>query len=132
MPGAVILAGFGEGLIAMPDEGVFDTVSAPSTANAILTIKSDGTWTGTGTAGGQWLNGGTNGAAYDVRATDLGSWTGGGAGFGTWLQLSSNRAWNLGQTGIGTNTGSILLEFRPTGGGATLDTATIIFTADVS
>lgn len=132
MPAAVIMAGFGSALVAMPDLSVTDEQTHPTTANAILTIKSDGTYTASNNPAGQWLAGSTNGSAFDVRATNTGGGSHGGSGFGTWLQINTDRIWNLPRNTPGNNSGIITLEFRPTGGGGTVDTATISYSATVN
>lgn len=131
MPGAAIMMGIGAPQVAQPDVTVLVQNTQPSTSNAIFTMKSDGTWTTSDAQSGQWLVGSSNGGAYDVRATVTSGSTPGGAGVGTWLQLSSDRLWNIGQVTTGTNTGTLLIEIRPTGGGSNLDTASISLTATV-
>lgn len=133
MPGASLMMGMGGGtLVAMPNLNVTDSQSAPSTANAFLSLNSNGSYSAAGVGTGSWLIASTNGAAYDVRATLNSGTSPAGSAVGSWLAMSSNRGWSLGQIGLGSDSGELLLEFRPTGGGPNLDTATISFSAEVS
>ena len=133
MPAAVLLMGMGRGGgVSLPDLAVIDSQIDPDTANAILTLNSDGSYTAAGVGSGTWLSGGlTNGSAYDVRATlNSGALTSGTTG--SWLQMSSNRVWRVGQIGVGSGSANVTFEFRLTGGGSNLDTATVTFSAEVT
>lgn len=129
MPAGVILAGFGSGGAGISDRMVSDTDIDPGTANAIYQLRSDGAiYVNGADSGARWLAG-TGGSSYEVMATLL---TGsvGGSGFGSYLNLGTNRGWSLGQVGVGSASGSIFLELRPTSG-AVIDTATISFSVEV-
>lgn len=108
----------------------------PDTARASFTLGSDGRVTTEGSAGPSsassyaWLDSG-NGALYDVRATLSSGTTPTGSAVGSWLQLSTSRSWVQTRTSTGERMCDLLIEIRPTGGGATVASATISLSAEV-
>lgn len=77
---------------------------------------------------GEWAPG-VAGAAYDARATlSSGTLLGSSSATGVWLNLGTTRLWTHEHVGPGSSSAVLLIEIRPAGGGATLDSATITLT----
>ncbi len=69
---------------------------------------------------GQWLGGGSA-SDYECRWTTLTGTLITGSATGVWLNCGTTRSWTNSQSGSASGT----LAFRPAGGGAVLDSATI-------
>ena len=81
---------------------------------------------------GEWLLHGVN-SAYEVRATlNSGTLEGSSSATGSWLACSTTRRWTIEQIGNGAELAELLIEFRPAGGGATIDSATIDLAVNVT
>lgn len=115
------------GTVKLLSDSVTSIMSHPSSATATYTVDNGGGVDGGDGGFYKWLGGGTP-ANYEINAT-LNSGTVTGT-FGSWLNLGTSRSWSLTESIIGTKTGSITVQIRPTGG-AVLATATISFHAEV-
>ena len=78
-----------------------------------------------------WNIGGSA-ASYEIRATYVSGTLPAGSATGTWHAGNSSPGWHLQQSTNGSTTGSILVEIRPAGGGATLASATFTLSVDRS
>lgn len=124
--------------VSIADHTVFDLVFEPANASATYELLNTGVARKTEGAvttnfPGEWLLAGTA-ANYEARATVLsGSFTSGT--FGSYLNLGTTRTWGnaiaLGPGGTGDAVGTMLVEIRPAGGGAVLDSATILINATI-
>lgn len=102
---------------------------APNTSSSItLTVKTDGTWTVTGTtlgliASGSWIT--PNGLAtgdYHIRMeANTGSFDSGTTGSD--LALTSNRSWTLTQSGMGDKSVTFTISLKNASGGTVLASA---------
>lgn len=113
-----------------------DLTFDPGTAGVTLAINSNGTLTATGTNAGtldsyNWITPTTGSTSYYVRATLIGGSFSSGT-TGTWLALTSNRTWNVTQSGAGTQTANATFEIASDAAGTNVvASANIILTADV-
>jgi hypothetical protein len=104
-------------------------------AISIYLIKNDGD-VATHPAGGEhtWKDPGADAADYDVRFTVNSGSLSGGTG-GAWLNLADTRSITVSQYPPGTPgtvSANVTVEVRPAGGGATIDSATIVLNATLT
>lgn len=108
----------------------------PDDATIVVNINPDGQVKASQNLGPSinqwaWLLSGSA-ADWDIRATLLsGALTSGVTG--TWLNGGSGGSWTVQRTSniVGVNSASLLIEVRPAGGGATVDSGTFDLTATV-
>lgn len=120
-------------VVSISDTTVSRVTTTPASATASYALESDGDILGTLSADiGDWITPtSAAGGNYECRTTVLsGTLTSGTTG--AWMALSTTRTWTLTQSGIGTNTASVLIEIRRTSDSVVLDSATITFNAEVS
>ena len=111
-----------------------DFATDPANAIATLAVLTTGVITETGSANGEWTpdaKDSSNGADYDVRLSVISGFTPTGDVTGSWLPLTSNRSWTIAQASLGQRESTCSIEIRPTGGGSTIDSAGVNFTATV-
>lgn len=108
--------------VAMPDTYNYGQAQVGS-AEASISINSDGSWSNSALDGGPWL---TAGVAADVEvyaangSTSNATWIG---TFNTWVSLANGGTWILSRNIQGTSYGSITFTFRNKNTLAQLDTA---------
>jgi hypothetical protein len=103
-------------------------------AGANVTLENDGDMllTTSDVIADRWLIGGSNGSLYEARATLVsGTLSPGADATGSWLALSSNRAWYVSRSSIGTKTAVIDIAIGLTGTSTALDTARFTLTATI-
>lgn len=111
--------------------------NAPFSSTSRIILAIDGSFTGEKVAGindeYDWLTAG-NAADFDARMTMISGSSFTNAALNAWLNLGTERIWQLTRNGSfeGSSVGTGLLEIRPSGGGAVLDSATISLTATVN
>lgn len=116
-------------IVSISDATYSDTEASPDPASVTLTMLNDGTGSG-GFDSVPWLVGGTNGSAFEVRATvTSGSLSSGTTG--SWLALSATRSWTVTRSSLGGKTCTFTLEVRDAATQTVQDTASITLTAIV-
>jgi hypothetical protein len=99
--------------------------TAPSTASASMTLRSDGVLLNKTTNVGKWLIGSNSGSGYEVQATVIsGTITG---TTGSFLALSSNQTWSLSSNTPGNYSTTVQFDFRRAGSTTIMYTAQVIF-----
>jgi hypothetical protein len=122
--------GGGTGTVSISNVNAEDTAESPASASLSYALNSDGSSNEGGTAG-TWLIGSTSGSLYEARATvSSGSLSSGTTG--SWLALSSNRAWRVTRSSLGTSTCTFLVEIRDAATQTAQDSATITLAASVT
>jgi hypothetical protein len=116
-------------------DGAWNTVAIdPADATASFTLAAGGTATGVdvdelSTGSYPWKLSG-NAGDYEVRATMVsGSVTSGNTN--VWTNLAAGASWTKTRTILNSSSCTFLLEIRPAGGGAVIDSCTITLTATV-
>lgn len=103
-------------VFALPATSV-DNQSDPNPATAQVVFNTDGTYTSTGTAGGNWITPTSLApGAYTIRASVLAGSTPSGSALDTDLALSTQRSWLITQSGPGSTVCSLQLTIKDGGG----------------
>lgn len=106
------MAGIAQMFLGGGSPGVIQTIQGGTAGGGTCTfvLKNDGTYTMSGTAGGNWVSpaAAVVAAQWSVRVTNVSGTLNTGT-VGSWLALSSNRTWT--ETGEDT---TISVEFRDT------------------
>lgn len=119
--------------VNIPSGNVVDFETQPTDARAEVFFNRDGTVTSdpVGDINSTWIspNSSTVGDNYEIYVADSGADVPTGT-LDTWVALSSNQSWYLLETGVGTQSCTLTISIRRTGG-STLDTNTINLDATV-
>jgi hypothetical protein len=119
--------------IALPGAISGTDVQSPGPANATITFASNGTYSATGGASGNWGSPTTGGlgSGYDIRWTVVsGTLTTGTTG--TWQSLSAGITYGRNRVAVGIATASGTVEIRDASTLAVLATSTVTLEAEVS
>lgn len=128
---AFLLGGGLLGNIQLSNQSCSD-IEPGGSAACVFTLNTDGTFTGTGIAGGTYC---TPGAVTSLFEAQLVVNSGGpvsGSATSTWLNLGTTRAWSVGQTGLGTTAASCTLSIREASTGNVRATCSISLLAQVT
>lgn len=126
---------------SIADRSVSASSTFPTSASAELLFGTDGTLTtyvnNSGTQrlpewGGFAAGLSGLGPFYQARLTVNSGSSPSGASAGSWLDLSTERRWTLTQGGLGSSSGSWLVEIREKNSETVIDSATYTMTAVVS
>lgn len=126
-----MIAGGSEPVVFVADANPSQVASSPTSATAEFVLLNNRTTQSTGEGPANWLSANGAVADYDVRATLVsGSITGTMA---TWLNLATTRLWSVTKNGAGAGvvTAQMTIEIRHAVTLVVLDTATVIFYAEV-
>lgn len=100
---AALMMAFGSG----PPGQIQNVASAFGFGSAVLSLLTDGTYTASGSAGGNWVEPPAAAEHWEVRASlTAGSLSSGATG--SWLDFSSNRSWAT----TGNESATMTLEWR--------------------
>lgn len=126
---AILATGGQLGQVSAPNANPNDTqFSATATANFVL--NTNGTFTSTNDAGGNWMTGAL-GSQFDAMLTLVSGTGPTGAALATWLNLGTNRTWTRAVFGNNTiDTTTCTLQIRETASGVVRSTSTITFTVE--
>lgn len=135
--GSVIMSGVGCSLAGAG--GLGGTAATPNlapndsqlnvSANAVLSLLSNGTYTSTGEAGGNFCNPTSIAAGLEARLTLNAGTSPTGAAMGTWLNLGTTRTWTVTSALAGTVTSTCTLEIRDLSTQTILDSSSVAFSA---